>query len=93
MCIRDSSGSVIWWGPWLAIAGVLTSALSLAYYGWLTRKMYFEGEKEKRVKEPKSIIAVMIFAIIFIVGFGVYPEPLIHFAETAVPALNSGLIP
>ena len=87
------SGSVIWWGPWLAIAGVLTSALSLAYYGWITRKMYFEGEKEKRVKEPKSIIAVMIFAIIFIVGFGVYPEPLIHFAETAVPALNSGLIP
>ena len=55
--------------------------------------MYFEGEKEKRVKEPKSIIAVMIFAIIFIVGFSVYPEPLIHFAETAVPGLSSGLIP
>src|SRR3989338_107021 len=26
------------WGPWLAIAGVLNSALSLAYYGWIIRK-------------------------------------------------------
>ena len=55
--------------------------------------MYFEGEKEKRIKEPKSIVAVMIFSIIFIVGFGVYPEPLLHFAEIAVPSLSSGLIP
>ncbi len=46
------AGTVVWWGPWLAIAGVLNSALSLAYYGWIIRKMYFEGEKEKRIKEP-----------------------------------------
>ena len=35
------------WAPYLAIAGVLNSALSLAYYGWIIRKMYFEGETEK----------------------------------------------
>ena len=40
------AGTVVWWGPWLAVAGVLNSALSLAYYGWIIRKMYFEGEKE-----------------------------------------------
>jgi len=81
------AGSTIWWAPWLAIAGVLNSALSLAYYGWIIRKMYFEGENEKRVKEPKSIIAVMIFSIIFIVAIGVYPDPIIQFTETAVPNL------
>ena len=80
------SGAVVWWGPWLAIAAVLNSALSLAYYGWIMRKMYFEGEDAKRVREPRSVIAVMIFSIIFMVGLGVYPDPVIQFVETATPA-------
>lgn len=83
------AGPIAPWAPWLAIAAVLNSALSLAYYGWIIRKMYFEGENEKRVKEPKSVIAVMIFSIIFIVGIGVYPEPIIQFTETAVPSLSA----
>jgi NADH-quinone oxidoreductase subunit N len=87
------AGSTIWWAPWLAIAGVLNSALSLAYYGWITRKMYFEGETEKRISEPKSIIAVMIFSIVFLVGFGVYPDPIIKFVEFAAPTLSLGLMP
>ena len=83
----------LWWAPWLAIAGVSNSALSLAYYGWIIRKMYFEGESEKRVKEPKSIIAVMIFSIIFIVSIGVYPEPILQFTESAVPAISTAISP
>ena len=74
------------WGPWLAIAGVLNSALSLAYYGWVLRKMYFEGETEKRVREPRTVMAVMIFSILFMVGLGVYPDPVISFVEFATPA-------
>ena len=87
------AGSTIWWAPWLAIAGVLNSALSLAYYGWITRKMYFEGETEKRVSEPKSVIAIMIFSIVFLVGFGVYPDPIIKFVEFAAPTLSLGIMP
>jgi len=87
------SGTVVWWGPWLAVAGVLNSALSLAYYGWIIRKMYFEGEKEKRIKEPKSIIAIMAFSIIFMVTIGVYPEPIIQFTEFATPVINAGFMP
>jgi F420H2 dehydrogenase subunit N len=87
------AGSAMWWAPWLAIAGVLNSALSLAYYGWITRKMYFEGETEKRVSEPKSVIAIMVFSIIFLVGFGVYPDPIIKFVEYATPTLSLGLMP
>ena len=82
------AGAVAPWAPSLAIAGVLNSALSLAYYGWIIRKMYFEGETAKRVKEPASVVAVMIFSIIFIVGIGVYPDPIIQFVETAVPSLT-----
>ncbi len=82
------AGPAAAWAPWLAVAGVLNSALSLAYYGWIMRKMYFEGETEKRVSEPRSVIAVMIFSILFMVGFGVYPEPLIQFAQSAAPVLT-----
>jgi F420H2 dehydrogenase subunit N len=80
------------WAGWLAIAGVLNSALSLAYYGWIIRKMYFEGETEKKIKEPKAIIGVMIFSIIFLVGIGVYPDPIIEFTKNAVPILDNALI-
>ncbi len=84
------AGSIVSWAPYLAIAGVLNSALSLAYYGWIIRKMYFEeGESDKRVKEPKSIIAVMIFSIIFIVAIGVYPDPIIQFTQSAVPSMTA----
>lgn len=80
------SGPVVAWGPYLAIAGVLNSALSLGYYGWVIRKMYFESstvESFARVKEPKIIIGTLIFALIFMVGFGIYPTPLIDFATSA----------
>jgi len=87
----DASTAVPW-TVWLAVAGVLNSALSLAYYGWIVRKMYFEGENERRVSEPKSVAAVMIFSILFMVGFGVYPEPLIQLAEMATPSLQ-GIMP
>ncbi|HSB50225.1 MAG TPA: NADH-quinone oxidoreductase subunit N [Nitrosopumilaceae archaeon] len=87
------AGPLAAWTPWLAIAGVLNSALSLAYYGWIIRKMYFEGETEKRVSEPKSVIAVMIFSIIFMVTLGVYPDPIIQFAQTAAPALSLSASP
>ena len=87
------AGSVAPWAPWLAIAGVLNSALSLAYYAWIIRKMYFEGETEKRVSEPKSVIAVMIFSIIFIVGIGVFPDPIIQFAGTAAPTMSLSASP
>ena len=87
------AGNIVWWAPWLAIAGVLNSALSLGYYGWIIRKMYFEGETEKRIKEPASIIAVMIFSIIFMVTIGIYPDPIIKFAEMASPTLTGVIMP
>ncbi len=88
----DASASLSW-APWLAIAGVLNSALSLAYYGWIMRKMYFEGETEKRVSEPKSVIAIMVFSIIFMVALGVYPDPIIKFVEMASPTISLGIMP
>ena len=43
--------------------------------------------------EPKSIIAVMIFSIIFIVSIGVYPEPILQFTENAAPIISTVISP
>lgn len=80
------AGAAVPWAPWLAIAGVLNSALSLAYYGWIIRKMYFEDAGGERAREPRAIIAVVAFSVGFMVAFGVYPEPLIQLAQSAAPA-------
>src|SRR5215216_3550140 len=44
------SGQQIWWGPYIAIAAILNSALSLGYYAWIIRKMYME-DGENRVRQ------------------------------------------
>src|SRR5919109_3561887 len=86
------TGPNVWWGPYLAIAGVLNSALSLGYYAWIMRKMYMEeGPDMTRVKEPRAIVAVLIFAMVFMVAFGIWHAPLLDFASRAVPNLTSNI--
>ncbi len=89
-----NSGPLVEWGPWLAIAGLLNSALSLGYYAWIMRKMYMEDAPDmRRVKEPGAIVAVLTFAIVFMVGFGIWHAPLLDFASRAVPDLSSAITP
>jgi F420H2 dehydrogenase subunit N len=89
-----NSGPLVEWGPWLAIAGVLNSALSLGYYAWIMRKMYMEDAPDmSRVKEPRAIVAVLVFAMVFMVGFGIWHAPLLDFAYQAVPDLSSTITP
>ncbi|HSA72882.1 MAG TPA: NADH-quinone oxidoreductase subunit N [Nitrososphaeraceae archaeon] len=83
------TGPEIWWGPYLAIAGVLNSALSLGYYAWIMRKMYMEESPDTtKVKEPRAMLAVLIFSIIFMVGFGIWHAPILDFATNSVPNLS-----
>ncbi|MGI0021594.1 MAG: NADH-quinone oxidoreductase subunit N, partial [Nitrososphaeraceae archaeon] len=83
------TGPEIWWGPYLAIAGVLNSALSLGYYAWIMRKMYMEESPDTtKVKEPRAILAVLIFSVIFMVGFGIWHAPILDFATNSVPNLS-----
>lgn len=88
------SGTVISWGPYLAIAGLLNSALSLGYYLWIIKKMYLDESGDmSRVKEPKAILCVLVFAIIFMVGFGIWHAPLLEFASISVPPNIDQLAP
>jgi hypothetical protein len=52
--------------------------------------MYMEqGPDMTKVKEPRAIAGVLIFSIIFIVGFGIWYGPILEFASKAVPQFGS----
>jgi NADH-quinone oxidoreductase subunit N len=84
-----NSSDYVWWGPYLAIAGVLNSALSLGYYAWIIRKMYMEqGPDMSKIREPKAIVGVLVFGLVFMVAFGIWHAPLLQFATNSVPDLT-----
>lgn len=65
---------------WLALAGVLNSAFSMAYYGWVVKRMYFdEAANTGRLSEPSLLVGVLVAATIMIVLAGVYPEPILGY--------------
>jgi hypothetical protein len=62
----------------------------LGYYAWIIRKMYMEeGPDMSKVKEPRAMVAVLVFAMVFMVGFGVWHAPILEFASKAVPHLGN----
>jgi len=75
---------------WLAIAGVLNSVLSLAYYlrlmlAFINPKL---SQRAREAKEaPASMLAPIAVMSVLIVVFGVWPDPVIGFSEQAAAAL------
>ena len=77
---------------WLAIIGVLNSAISLYYYFRVVMLMYME-EPTGRIQTSNSFsltvgIAVMVIGVLFI---GLYPHPFFSAAQTSVAGLLKGL--
>ncbi len=76
------------YGPygWLAVAGILNSALSIGYYGLIVKRMYMdEPDVAGRVTEPRTYVLIFAVATGLIIGFGLFPQPLLNFASSAVP--------
>ncbi|MGH9918259.1 MAG: NADH-quinone oxidoreductase subunit N, partial [Nitrososphaerales archaeon] len=74
---------------WLAVAGVLNSALSMGYYGWVIKRMYLdepEGEASP-VTEPTSFVLVLGVLVALMIAFGLFPGTVISLVRDAVPAL------
>jgi len=65
---------------WLALAGVLNSAFSMAYYGWVVKRMYFdEPLASGRLHEPTLLVAVLLACTAVIVVVGLYPGPILNY--------------
>lgn len=77
-------------GPyvWLAVAGVLNSAFSVAYYVWIIKRMYLDSpESEERIREPLTYVAIFAVLTALVIGLGLFPQIGISFSQGAVPSV------
>jgi proton-translocating NADH-quinone oxidoreductase chain N len=76
------------WLIWLAIAGVLNSALSLYYYARVIKNMYMEKGLEEKVRVPPMMFAGIAFALVMVVLIGVFPDPFVSVCKDAASAFT-----
>jgi proton-translocating NADH-quinone oxidoreductase chain N len=65
---------------WLAAIALVNSAIALAYYSYLAKRVYFEQPEQQSVqKEEKlDVLLVLAFAAIFIIITGLFPAPVLN---------------
>jgi proton-translocating NADH-quinone oxidoreductase chain N len=78
---------------WLAIVGILNSALSMGYYLRVMLTLISEPiESLKGLKEaPPLMLGVTVAMATLVVLFGLWPEPVISYATEAAKALIDNL--
>ncbi|HXZ23288.1 MAG TPA: NADH-quinone oxidoreductase subunit N [Methanomassiliicoccales archaeon] len=74
------------WMIWLAVAGVLNSALSLYYYARVVKYMYVEKGPESRLHISPSMSVAVAICFVAVVVIGLYPQPVIDACTQAAHA-------
>lgn len=73
---------------WLAVAGVLNSAFSIAYYAWIIKRMYLDKpQSAPNIKESKLMSAVLIIISISILITGIFYDPIFNLISKAVSTI------
>lgn len=76
------------WMIWLAVAGILNSALSLYYYVRVIKYMYVdEGTTTERIRLPWSFTAAIAICVVATVVIGVWADPVIDLCGEAARTL------
>jgi NADH-quinone oxidoreductase subunit N len=66
------------WVIWLAVAGILNSALSLYYYVRVIKYMYVEKPRVRtKIRVTNHLKAAVIIALIGIIVTGIFAEPFL----------------
>jgi NADH-quinone oxidoreductase subunit N len=74
---------------WLAVIGVLNSAVSLYYYIRVVVFMYLKDAEVVSAERPDpSLVFVLGVAVIATILIGIYPQPLFTFAESSARTLG-----
>ena len=73
---------------WLAVIAVLNSAVSLYYYARIVVMMYMKAPaREERLAPSLGQRVAIGTCIAFTIVFGIYPQPIIAFAQRSILAL------
>ncbi len=75
---------------WLAIVGVVNSAISLFYYVRVVVFMWIKEEVAgSEIQMGPAMATTLVIALVGTVLFGIYPEPLFELAEAGAGTLGS----
>ena len=78
---------------WLAVIGVLNSAVSLYYYLRIVVFMMLKNEPSGSEPHQSPALAVaMVTAVVATLFFGVYPQALFEFAEMSARTLGAAAV-
>ena len=78
---------------WLAVIGVLNSAVSLYYYIRIVVFMMLKNEPSgSEPRQSPALAVAMVAAVVATLLLGVYPQPLFEFAETSARTLEASTI-
>lgn len=76
------------WLIWLAILGVINSALSLYYYARIIKYMFVEKTKdEKEIKIPYGLMIALLICVVGTILIGIFPELVIRTAMESARVL------
>ncbi|MDW5561979.1 MAG: NADH-quinone oxidoreductase subunit N [Methanomassiliicoccus sp.] len=76
------------WMMWLAVAGILNSALSLYYYVRVIKYMFVdEGVSTEKLKIPMSMSVAIAICVIATIAIGLWPNPVIDICSQAARTL------
>jgi F420H2 dehydrogenase subunit N len=81
------------WLLFLAVAGILNSALSVVYYARIVRTVYVDDAPDvpARMALPWTSAAVLVLLLVLTVLIGVWPQPFFEFSRVAAQSLLTGL--
>jgi NADH-quinone oxidoreductase subunit N len=78
---------------WLAVIGVLNSAVSLYYYLRIVVFMMLKNEPAgSEPRQSPALAVAMVAAVVATLLLGVYPQPLFEFAEASAATLGASAI-
>ena len=66
----------------LTVMGIINSFISIYYYSRVINAMYTR-RAEKKISMDKYIAVVVVITLAIVIGFGIYPQPLINLATIA----------
>ncbi len=73
---------------WLAVAGVIFSAISAYFYLRVIMVMYMsEPQAEFKLATAPSLAIAMAFSLLTVIYIGVYPDNVLNFARASIAAI------